>query len=178
LGQHLSLLYYRRHCRPYDQVVPGVYIGRKLGRAEADRAVGQGITAVLDLTAEFSEAGPFLAGNYLNIAVLDLTAPTTIQLEAAAAFIQKNLPRGKVYVHCKIGYSRSAAAVGAYLLRNGSAKTVEQAVHLLRQVRPSLIVRSEITAALRKFHIGFLKRIRQSILDRNYNEGCVMSWKP
>ena len=79
LGQYLSLLYYRRHGRAWDEVVPGVWIGRKLGRVEAQQAVARGITAVLDLTAEFSEAVPFLAGNYLNLPVLDLTAPTQIQ---------------------------------------------------------------------------------------------------
>lgn len=173
LGQYLSLLYYRRHCRPWDQVLPGVWIGRKLSRAEADQAVSRGITAVLDLTAEFSEADPFLAGNYLNLPVLDLTAPTTTQLEEAAAFMQKHSLRGKAYVHCKIGYSRSAAAVGAYLLKNGRARTAEEAVRLIRRVRPSLIVRSEILDALRKFQIGSSQRLRQTNPQRNYAASWV-----
>jgi len=56
-------------------VTPGVWIGRKLNDREAANAVRQGVTAVLDLTAEFSEAKPFLALRYLNIPILDLTAP-------------------------------------------------------------------------------------------------------
>jgi membrane-associated phospholipid phosphatase len=170
LGQYLSLICYRRHCRAWDEVVPGVWIGRKLNRSEADRAVRQGITAVLDLTAEFSEASPFLTGNYLNLPVLDLTAPTPAQLEEAAAFIQEHSLRGKVYVHCKIGYSRSAAAVAAYLLKNGRAKTAGEAVHLIRRVRPSLIVRPEIFDALKKFQTGSSQPLRQSIPQQNYAE--------
>ena len=56
IGQYLSLVYYRRQCRAWDEVVPGVLIGRTLTEAEAAAAVKQGVTAVLDLTAEFSEA--------------------------------------------------------------------------------------------------------------------------
>lgn len=170
LGQYLSLVYYRRHCRPWDEVVPGIWIGRKLSRAEAGQAVGQGVTAVLDLTAEFSEASAFLAGHYLNLPVLDLTAPTPGQLEEAAAFIQQYSLRGKVYVHCKIGYSRSAAAVGAYLLKDSHAKTAEDAVQLMRRARPALIVRPEIWDALRKFQTGFSQSLRQTIPQRNYAE--------
>jgi membrane-associated phospholipid phosphatase len=151
LGQHLSLLYYRRQCRPWDEVVPGLLIGRKLNNAEAGEAVRRGVTAVLDLTVEFSEASPFLAVKYHNLPILDLTAPTPEQLREAVQFITESLPLGTVYVHCKIGYSRSAAVVGAYLLASGKAATSTQAVALLRQVRPSIVVRPEAMDAICDF---------------------------
>jgi protein-tyrosine phosphatase len=114
-------------------------------------AVKQGVTAVLDLTGECSEAGPFLALEYLNLQVLDLTAPTQGQLRAAADFISTQRETGVVYVHCKIGYSRSAAAVGAWLLDAGFAATAQEAIALLRAARPTLVVRSEAWAALCEF---------------------------
>jgi hypothetical protein len=61
LGHRLALAYYRRQCRPWDEAVPGLLIGRQLSKREARQAVQQGVTAVLDLTAEFSEAAPFQA---------------------------------------------------------------------------------------------------------------------
>jgi predicted protein tyrosine phosphatase len=149
-GQYVSLLHYRRQCRPWDQVVPSVMIGRKLSDREAAEAVRRGVTAVLDLTAEFSEAQPFLAMRYLNVAILDLTAPSQEQLHQVAQFIADESQRGTVYVHCKIGYSRSAAAVGAYLLTSGKAATVEEALHILRTMRPSIVVRPEVLSALRE----------------------------
>ena len=152
LGQRLSLLYYRRQCRPWDEVVPGVWIGRQLNDAQAAEAVGQGVTAVLDLSVEFSEAAPFRALNYRHLPVLDLTAPTLDQLREAARFIDEQSPAGIVYVHCKIGYSRSAAAVGAYLFSRGAADTVEEVVTLLRKARPSIVIRPEALAALQQFH--------------------------
>jgi protein-tyrosine phosphatase/membrane-associated phospholipid phosphatase len=151
LGQQLSLLYYRRQCRPWDEVVPGVWIGRKLNDTEAAEAVRRGVTAVLDLTAEFDEARPFLNVNYCNLAILDLTSPTQDQLQQIASFIAQHATTGIVYVHCKIGYSRSAAAVGSYLLSTGRAADMEEVVQRLRAARPSIIVRPEARAALSRF---------------------------
>jgi protein-tyrosine phosphatase len=151
LGQYASLLYYRRQCRPWDEVAPGLLMGRRLSDYEATEAVRQGVTAVLDLTAEFSEAAPFRAMNYRNLPILDLTAPTPEQMREAAQFIGQEIATGKVYVHCKIGYSRSAAIVGGYLLASRKAATAQEAVEHLRKVRPSIIVRTEAIEALRTF---------------------------
>ena len=151
IGQHLSLAYYRRHCRAWDAVAQGVLIGRTLTEAEAAAAVKQGVTAVLDLTAEFSEAAPFRATKYRNLPVLDLTGPTQDQLHDAVAFIADEAAKGTVYVHCKIGYSRSAAVAGAYLLASHEAATPEEAVARLHKVRPSIIIRPEAMEALSAF---------------------------
>jgi predicted protein tyrosine phosphatase len=150
-GQWLSIKYYRRQCRDWDKVVPGLWIGRRLNNREARSAVAQGVTGVLDLTAEFSEAESFMAQRYLNIPVLDLTAPTQKQLQRAIKFVEGEVQNGLVYVHCKIGYSRSAAVVGAYLLHTGRAATVDEAIALLRAVRPSIVVRPEARRALADF---------------------------
>ena len=151
LGHRLSLLYYRRQCRPWDKVLPGLLIGRRLSDKEARAAVGQGVTAVLDLTTEFSEVPAFLAVTYHNLPVLDLTAPTARQLQDAVGFLRDQIVRGTVYVHCKIGYSRSAAVVGAYLLERGYAANVDETLELLRRARPSIVVRPEARQALVDF---------------------------
>jgi protein-tyrosine phosphatase len=151
IGHYLSLAFYRRRCRAWDEVTPGVLLGRVLTELEAAEAVAHGVTAVLDLTAEFSEAEAFRKLRYRNLPILDLTAPTPEQLREAAAFIANEAALGTVYVHCKIGYSRSAAVVGAYLLETGQATTPEDAVALQRQVRPSIVIRPEVMEALRAF---------------------------
>jgi protein-tyrosine phosphatase len=151
LGQEISRLYYRRQCRAWDELTPQVWIGRVLSRGEAAAAVREGVTAVLDLTAEFSESTPFRGVNYRNVPVLDLTAPTFEQLEEMAAFIEAESSKGIVYVHCKIGYSRTAAAAIAYLLRTEKVRTVTEAVQRLRQVRPAIVIRPEVMTALNEF---------------------------
>jgi protein-tyrosine phosphatase len=122
-----------------------------LSRREAIAAVGQGVTSVLDLTAEFTAPAPLRELTYRNIQLLDLTAPAPAQLREMVAFIEEESRKGIVYIHCKIGYSRTAAAAGAYLLRSGKVDTVPEAVGLLRKIRPTMIVRPEIVAVLADF---------------------------
>jgi 1-acyl-sn-glycerol-3-phosphate acyltransferase len=128
-----------------------VWIGRRLDDREAAQAVARGVTAVLDVSAELSEPRAFTRVAYKNIQVVDLTAPTPAQLDDAVRFITAHAGEGIVYVHCKIGYSRSAAAVGAYLLAAGLARTTREAIAMLRVARPSIVVRPEAIAALRQF---------------------------
>jgi protein-tyrosine phosphatase len=151
LGQYLSLLYYRSQCRSWDEVTPRIWIGGKLNSRSANKALSTGVTAVLDLSAEFSEAKPFRKINYRNVPVLDLTAPTQAQLVEMSEFIGNNSQNGVVYVHCKIGYSRSAAAVAAYLIMSGKANTAEEAFTIIRRVRPSVVIRPEVISALSEF---------------------------
>src|SRR5262249_32532770 len=141
IGQLLSWAYYRLRCQPWNEVVPGLLVGRALTETEAAAAVKHGVTAALDLSAEFSEAPAFRATKYLNLPVLDLTAPTQDQLLAAVAFIAAEAASGTVYVHCKAGFSRSAAVAGAYLLASHEAATVDEAVSRLRKARPSIVIR-------------------------------------
>jgi protein-tyrosine phosphatase/membrane-associated phospholipid phosphatase len=154
IGQHLSLLHYRRRCDAWNQITPRVWISARLNRREAAKICQAGATAVLDLTAEFSETPALRALDYCNIPILDLTAPSTAQLCAAVKFISQHAASGVVCVHCKVGYSRSAAVVGAYLLASGHANTVEQAVTILRNGRPTIVIRPEALAALNTFYFA------------------------
>jgi protein phosphatase len=83
--------------------------------------------------------------------VLDLTAPTQSQLVEMSKFIANHSRNGVVYVHCKIGYSRNAAAVAAYLLMSGKVKTTEEALAMIRSVRPSVVIRPEVRSAVLEF---------------------------
>ena len=150
-GQWLSLLHYRRQGNLWDRVTPAVWIGAKLDEKQAQDAIRQGVTAVLDLTSEFSENKIFLGLAYKNLPVLDLTEMSTPQLREAVRFIAEHTARGVVYVHCKAGYSRTAAAVGAYLLASGQAENIDESLMLMRRARPSIVFRPEVRKALEKF---------------------------
>jgi protein-tyrosine phosphatase len=76
-----------------------------------------------------------------------------------ASFIERESATGIVYVHCKIGYSRTAAAVAAYLLRSRLARSTSEALDLVRRARPSVVVRPEVLTALQQFEArGFSSR--------------------
>ncbi len=145
------------YCRSHDPVCGGGKyclafcrgkMGRRLFEMEARRAIRQGVTAVLDLTSEFSEPSSFRAVRYLNVPLLDLTAPTGAQFAEAVSFIKSEMARGTVYVHCKAGYSRSAAIIGGYLIEKGDCGNAFDAVALLRGKRPGVVVRDEVVSFL------------------------------
>jgi len=69
-------------------------------------------------------------------------------LRAGVDFINAHRHQGPVYVHCKIGYSRSAALVASWLMNLGDATTPEEALARIRTVRPRLVVRPEVVCVL------------------------------
>jgi protein-tyrosine phosphatase len=85
--------------------------------------------------------------------VLDLTAPTPEQLDLAARFIEAESIAGRVYVHCKIGYSRSAAAIAAYLLFRKHAETVAEAITIIQRSRPGIVVSAATLKTLEEFRL-------------------------
>ncbi|MDP6490989.1 MAG: dual specificity protein phosphatase family protein [Kiritimatiellia bacterium] len=137
----------------------GVLIGRLLSESESEELIREGVGAVLDLTCEFSESAALRELQYRNCPILDLTAPTPSQLREAVDFMHGRIAEGDtVYVHCKVGYSRTATVVGAYLMAAGLCETVEDALGVLRSARPSIVVRPEALRALRQFHAETLER--------------------
>ena len=80
LGTRMACLWHARRDVPFSRVRPGLIIGRSLRAAEARGLIAGGVDAVLDLTAECGETGPFLGLAYLNVPILDLTVPTAEQL--------------------------------------------------------------------------------------------------
>lgn len=152
LGQYVSLLYYRRQGNPWDEAAPGLLMGQLLDEKRAQQLLDAGATAVLDLTSEFSETAPLRTNAaYCNLPVLDLTAPTPTQLQRAIAFIRDNIRHGVVYVHCKAGYSRTAAVVGAYLMAAGVAGSADAAMAQMREARSPLVIRPEVVHSLQRF---------------------------
>ena len=112
------------------------------------------MSRILDCTSEFSIPSSLLSLKYLNLPIPDLTAPTPSQLQQGVWFIQEALAAGEtVYVHCKVGYSRSGTVVGAALLATGLCPTAEQTMEWLETKRPGMILRPEARQAIRSFRV-------------------------
>lgn len=111
-----------------------------------------GFWAVLDLTSECAMPAPFRSIAYQNIPILDLTIPTPRQFAEAVEFIREHARNGKkVYLHCKLGRSRSAAVAAAYLIAEGLASNGREAVERVRAVRPEITVSNAAVEALNRF---------------------------
>jgi protein-tyrosine phosphatase len=80
--------------------------------------------------------------------MLDLVRPDPEALRSAAAAADRALRFGPVIVCCALGYSRSAAVVGTWLLSTGRATCVDDAVDRIRAVRPAIVLNEPIRTAI------------------------------
>lgn len=134
-----------RH-QPVNEIVPGLYLGRRLGGREARTMVD---AAVLDLAAEFTDPAEFRSGRYLSLPLLDATAPTPEQLRQAVAWVAERSVEGPVFVHCTLGHGRSACVVVAFLLHSGRVTTIRDGLQLVRRYRPGVGLHPAQRAVLR-----------------------------
>ena len=94
--------------------------------------------ALIDLTAELP--APTIAGNYVGAPCLDLVPASPPALLAAARAIEAQRRHGPVLVACALGYSRSAAAVAAWLRHSGRHSNLDEAIEQLRRQRPAVVL--------------------------------------
>jgi protein-tyrosine phosphatase len=120
---------------PWSCVADDVWIGRLPRGRELESA---GFAAVVDLTCEV----PLDPGSraYTNLPVLDLTPPERSTLDAAASAIERRRAGGRVLVCCALGYSRSAAAIAAWLVATGRAADATTAASRVRSARPQVVL--------------------------------------
>jgi len=150
LGLDVSRRYwFGRMPRPWDRVSPSLIIGRRLRAHETASLQAERIVAVIDLTAEHDATASFREQPYLNLPVLDLTVPSRTQCRRAIEFIQAHSSRGTVYIHCGLGYSRSAVIAAAWLLASSEAATIEDACAAVARARPGVKLGPSEIAALR-----------------------------
>jgi len=152
LGSILTFPHYRRTAPPWVDVTPNLVLGRRLTEAEARAQIDRGVRAVLDLTAECTAPPAFRSLAYRNVPILDLTVPTPRQIAEAVDFIRAHAKDGaKVYLHCKLGRSRSAAVAAAYLIAEGLAANGKDAVEMVRRARPEIVINPAAVEALDRY---------------------------
>jgi protein-tyrosine phosphatase len=148
-GAWLSSRWHTRGQPRAHEIADGVWLGRIPLRRELDES---GIVSVVDLTAEF----PFPRGEviYRGVPMLDLLAPAPDQLHAAAAAIRQLEEARPTLVFCALGFSRSAAAVAAWLIESGKAASADQAVEVIRSRRPYIVLPASYCAALNQLVVA------------------------
>lgn len=140
-------------CPPHHEIQPGLLLGCRRWRTEEAAFSQLGVRAVLDLTSEFGEP-EFLRRNsaYLCVPMLDHRPPSVAQLQEAVAYALEHLKHGPVYVHCAVGFGRSATVVAACLLALGRATDPADAVAQLKAIRHRVYVNHRQMAVLTAWH--------------------------
>ena len=151
LGQRVSLWHYARRSNAFDVLDNRLLIGRRLSARESRELIGRGPCAVVDLTGEFSSSGSLRSMPYCNVQVSDLTAPSPAQLDRAVAFVREHRAGRNVFIHCKAGYSRTAAVAGATMLDADASLSADDAIARLRAARRGIVIRPEIVDCLHAF---------------------------
>ncbi len=128
---------------PAAAITDGVWLGRIPSRDEARRAA---YGALLDLAPEL--AAPRGPWRRRSLPWLDLLPPSPLELSRAAAAIEALRGEGKLLVYCALGYSRSAAAVAAWLLASGRAASLDEALEHIRKARPQAVIGPHLRQAL------------------------------
>ena len=126
----------------WHEVSPGVFFGRQLTDSEARIFLASHPNlAVIDLTAESKEATPFREqAHYFPLPVLDLTEPDAEARTRACAIIRDQLAHGPVFIHCLLGFGRSAHIAAAWLLASGRCTDADEAVKAIRACDPAVVL--------------------------------------
>ena len=130
-----------------NAVTDGILLGRIPTRRERDR---QRVAAIVDVSAELP--CPAHGVRYANAPMLDLVAPDSEQIERASIAIEEARRSGTVLVCCALGYSRSAVAVIAWLVRTSAAESLDDAIAQVRRARPAVALGPGHLAALREWN--------------------------
>ena len=135
LAARLNARLWTRRAPAPCHVADGVWLGRL--PSARDLAAGPFHT-VVDLCAEIPL--PRWTGQRIALPCLDLVAPAAATLDAAAEAIETARRTGPVLVCCALGYSRSAAAVAAWLVGTGRAADASMAATVIRAARPQIVL--------------------------------------
>ena len=133
----------------HHEVRPKLYVGR---RPLWKRELPADVTLIVDLTSEFPGLRPE-GVDYICVPTLDGSAPTDVA--AVRELVEKiRAHEGAVYVHCAAGHGRSVAIVASVLVAEGRASSMEEAVALIRRVRPAVGLSRSQRALVRALAAG------------------------
>lgn len=168
---HGSLLLYRlsnhRKTR-VAEVIPGIWFARRLTRREF-REAGVRWSAVLDLAAEFPRIASADTA-YRSLPMLDGAVPSEDQIDEAVTWIDTQVTRGPLLVHCALGHGRTGMVILAWLLLQRHVPDVKTGVNHLRARRSTFGMSKAQLAALEALAARWTAR-KEIVMQSNDDVG-------
>ncbi|GAA0854424.1 diacylglycerol kinase family protein [Aliiglaciecola litoralis] len=141
---------------PIQKIRDNLFLAARLFPSDVDTLKNEGITAILDATAEFDGLDWTAESEhlqYLNIPVLDHQSPTASELQQAINWIQNQIDDGgSVVVHCALGRGRSVLIMTAYLMSLDKNLSAEEAVAEINTTRQTARLNSHQLKKLKTIH--------------------------
>lgn len=156
IGAHYYNYWARTHdsVAPIQRIDPQLYLSRRLFSKDLDELKAQGITSILDITAEFDGLQSGKAKrefHYFNLPVLDHKVPSKRKLLKALDWIDVQLADSrKVVVHCALGRGRSVFVLAAYLLRRYPRMSIDDVMKKIQSIRSTANLNKEQMAMLKQ----------------------------
>lgn len=130
--------FYNQLVECATKILDYLYLGTEWNASNYDSLVNDRVTHILNVSSEVDNFFPD-AFKYLNIRVLDIDETDLLkEFDRTFKFIQEAKEQNTAcLVHCKMGVSRSASVVIAYLMKEEDY-TFEQALGFTKQKRPCI----------------------------------------
>ena len=154
-----------------QKIDDGLFLARRLFPSDIHEIKSENISAVLDVTAEFSSLNwvSYQADvDYLNISILDHSVPSDTQIQRALNWIHTHRKTGRsVVIHCALGRGRSAFMMAAYLLSQKPKSTPREVMEKIREIRQ--------TVRLNERQFRYLKRALENKLLVVHNSAWLIA---
>tara|TARA_R110000772_G_scaffold208440_3_gene319004 strand:+ start:1796 stop:3415 length:1620 start_codon:yes stop_codon:yes gene_type:complete len=168
---------YNAWARKYDKVPAiqeiekNLFLACRLFPSDIPYLRKQGVSAILDVTAEF-DGLDWTAENeelaYYNLPVLDHKSPKSEELLKAVHWVDNHISNANgVVIHCALGRGRSVLVMAAYLLSKNKSLTVAQALEKITGIRS--------TAGLNKAQLRALVQFNKDNLFTKQNNIWIIA---
>lgn len=168
---------YNAWARKYDKVPAiqeieqNLFLASRLFPSDIPFLRKQGVTAILDVTAEFDGldwTAQSEALAYYNLPVLDHKSPKLHELHKAVHWIENQRAKANgVVIHCALGRGRSVLVMAAYLLSKNKTLTVAQALEKITGIRA--------TAGLNKTQLRALVKFKKASLSTQQKQLWIIA---
>ena len=169
LGSQLYNSWARKHDKvpAIQEIDENLFLACRLFPSDIDYLQKIGVSAILDVTAEFDGldwTAESEALDYLNLPVLDHKSPHADALIKAIHWLENHISNSRaVVIHCALGRGRSVLVMAAYLLSKNKALTVEQALEKIQGIRATAGLNKVQLNALNSFHKAGLLKLKAPI---------------